>query len=207
MDRFSLNEKYISVVYKKIRRQIPSTNEIVSWNPERRPDSEVRLIFSVISKFIHIDKKGAEIVIYLVNPKNNEPGVLLKMVKSGVNYTIDEFKPFILKSFGSVGFTVGAEIGVKMEWAKYLNRLNNRPDKMLRTASYINRGTAISNFAKFSGKVMKKSGVVLDFLGTALIYYDILSAGSPSIIDSDKIIQSTTDEISKLCQKSRPYNI
>jgi len=94
-----------------------------------------------------------------------------------------------------------------MEWAKYLNRLNNRPDKLLRTASYIRKGTAISKIAKFSGKVMKKSGLALDLLGTAFIYYDILSAGSPSIIDSDKIIQSTTDEISKLCQKSRPYNI
>jgi len=129
------------------------------------------------------------------------------MVKSRINYTVDEFKPFILKSFGSIGFSVGAEIGVKMEWAKYLNRLNNRPDKLVRTVSYIRKGTAVSKFAEFSGNVMKKSGIVLDFLGTAFIYYDILSAGSPSIIDSDKIIQSTTDEISKLCQKSRPYNI
>lgn len=207
MENFSLNEKYISIIYKKIRRQIPSTNEIASWSPERRPDGEVRLIFSVISRYIHTDRIGAEIVTYLVNPKNNEPGILLKMVKSGINYTIDEFKPFILKSFGSIGFSVGAEIGVKMEWAKYLNKLNNRPDKLLRTASYIRKGTAISKIAKFSGKVMKKSGIALDLLGTAFIYYDILSAGSPSIIDEDKIIQSTIDEISKLCQKSRPYNL
>ncbi|WP_316803860.1 hypothetical protein [Pedobacter nototheniae] len=129
------------------------------------------------------------------------------MVKAGVNYTIDEFKPFILKSFGSIGFSLGAEIGVKMEWAKYLNWLNDRPDKLIRTASYLSKGTAFSKIAKFSGKVMKKSGIALDFLGTALIYYDVLSAGSPSIIDSDKIIESTKDEISKLCQKSRPYNI
>lgn len=207
MDNFSLNEKYIAIIYKKIRQQIPSANEIASWSPERRPDGEVRLIFSVISKYIHTERRGSETVTYLINPKNNEPGILLRMVKSGINYTIDEFKPFILKSFGSIGFSVGTEIGVKMEWAKYLNKLNNRPDKLLRTVSYIRKGTAISQFAKFSGKVMKKSGIALDFLGTAFIYYNILSAGSPSIIDSDKIIQCTTDEISKLCQKSRPYNI
>ena len=77
---------------------------MAAWSPDRRPDNEVRLIFSVVSKFIYIDKNQSEVVIYLVNPKNNEPGILLKMIKSGVNYTIDEFKPFILKSFGSIAF-------------------------------------------------------------------------------------------------------
>lgn len=81
MDRFILHEKYISIIYKKIHQQIPSTNEIASWSPERRPDGEIRLIFSVISRYIHTDRKGAEIVTYLINPKNNEPGILLKMVK------------------------------------------------------------------------------------------------------------------------------
>ncbi|NTE00535.1 hypothetical protein G6M26_23590 [Agrobacterium tumefaciens] len=207
MNPFSSNEKYILIIYRKIRGQIPSINEMVAWSPDRRPDDEVRLIFSVISKFIYIDKRQSEVIIYLINPRNNEPGILLKMIKSGVNYTIDEFKPFILKSFGSIGFSVGAEISVKMEWAKYLNKLNNRPDKLMRTASYIQQGTTLSKFSKVSGKIFKKSGVLLDLIGTSLIYYDILSAGSPSIIDSDKIIQSTIDEISKLCQKSRPYNL
>lgn len=68
---------------------------MAAWSPDRRPDNEVRLIFSVVSKFIYIDKNQSEVVIYFVNPKNNEPGILLKMIKSGVNYTIDEFKPFI----------------------------------------------------------------------------------------------------------------
>lgn len=180
---------------------------MTSYYPEKRPNNELILIYSTIKQFIHTDIRGKECVVYLVDPKNNEPGILLKMIKSGVNYTIDEAKPFILKGFGTVGFKVGVDIGTKMEWATYLNRLNNRPDKLSRTAGYISRGKITSNIARVSGKVINKTGILLDFLGTALIYYDILSAGSPSLIDSDKIIEATTNQISKLCRKSPPYNL
>jgi|GEM_PF-1739845 len=199
-----VREPFANLIYKKINKQIPSTNEMNNYSSiDKRPEKEKSIIYAVIYEYIHIDID----VIYLIDPIKKEPGILLKMTKAGINYAADEAKPFIIKGIGATSLAFGTELLVRNEWAKYLNRLNNRPDKLWRNPTSIKYGKALSNILRNSSKVLKLAGKGLEYLGTAMIYYDILSAGSPSLITSDTLIEATQQQLSRLCQKLRPYNI
>lgn len=191
---------FADIIYKKICKQIPSINEMSQIYSNKRPESEVVIIYSIINECIHVDTKGRESVIYLIDPIKNQPGVLLKMIRGGINYVIDEGTPFIVKGFGTASFSFGAQASVKIEWARYLNKLNNRPDKLWRSASSLRYGKTVSGITKASGKILNGIGVAMDLLGTAMIYYDVISRDSPSLITPDRIIEATKKEISRLCQ-------
>ncbi|CAM4049129.1 hypothetical protein SAMN06265348_101580 [Pedobacter westerhofensis] len=191
---------FADIIYKKICKQIPSINEMSQIYFNKRPDSEVIIIYSIINGCIHVDTNARESVIYLIDPLKKQPGALLRMVKGGINYIIDEGSPLIVKGFGTACYSFGTSANVKIEWAKYLNKLNNRPDKIWRSASYLQNGKTISSLTKASGKILKGIGKSLDLVGTVMTYYDIISSDSPSLITPDRIVEATKKEISRLCQ-------
>lgn len=191
--------------FKKINRQVPSTNEMTAYYPDKRPANEKEIIYSIICQLIHLDRRGNEICIYLIDPDKKRPGILLKMIKGGINCVADESKPRIIKAAGSVSFSVAAEILIKNEWSRYLNKLNSRPDKLWRNPSVLKQGRVFGNILKKSGSVLKVAGKILDRVGTVMIYYDILNSESPRLITKDTIQESTINQISRLCQKLPPY--
>lgn len=199
-NNFASIKPLADIIYKKICKQILSISEMSQIYSDRRPESEVVIIYSIINECIHVDTRGRESVVYLIDPLKNQPGALLKMVRGGINYVIDEGTPFIVRGFGTASYSFGTHASVKIEWAKYLNRLNNRPDKLWRSASSLRYGKTVSTLTKVSGKVLKGIGKTLDVVGTAMTYYDIISLDSPSLITPDRIIDATKKEISRLCQ-------
>lgn len=202
----AFNAEYVQVIFKKINRNIQSTNELNSYYGDRRPIWEKNTICATIIDYIHVSNRmSGQVIVFLINPSTKKPSILLKLVKGALNYTIDEASPYIYKGFGIAASGLGRKALITTEWISYLNKFNNRPDKYLRSSSYIRELSFFGKFNKVAGKALGIAAKNLNRFGTIMTYYEILSVNSPNMITAESIQDETKKQLTRLCNNPLSY--